>query len=72
MNLTIDVFQGIEPWVFTNGGQVLNGAWTSVIIDNPAAVEACAFARSLVAKKLPRPRAGRSTSSAPSARVIWR
>ena len=52
MNLTIDVFQGIEPWVFTNGGQVLNNAWTSVVIDNPAAVEACAFARSLVAKNL--------------------
>jgi multiple sugar transport system substrate-binding protein len=52
MNLTIDVFQGIEPWIFSNGGQVLNSAWTSCIIDNPAAVEACAFARSLVAKNL--------------------
>ena len=52
MNLTIDVFQGIEPWIFTNGGQVLNNAWTSCNINNPAAVEACAFARSLVAKKL--------------------
>ena len=52
MNLTIDVFQGIEPWVFTNGGQVLNNAWTSCVVDNPAAVEACTFARSLVAKKI--------------------
>jgi multiple sugar transport system substrate-binding protein len=52
MNLTIDVFQGIEPWVFSNGGQVLNNAWTSVVIDNPAAVEACAFALELVAKNL--------------------
>ena len=52
MNLTIDVFQGIEPWVFTNGGQVLNNTWTSCVINNPAAVEACTFARSLVAKKL--------------------
>jgi multiple sugar transport system substrate-binding protein len=52
MSLTIDVFQGIEPWVFTNGGQVLNDAWTKVVINNPAAIEACAFARSLVAKKL--------------------
>jgi multiple sugar transport system substrate-binding protein len=52
MNLTIDVFQGIEPWIFSNGGQVLNSGWTSCVIDNPAAVEACAFARSLVAKKL--------------------
>ncbi|HTX50524.1 MAG TPA: sugar ABC transporter substrate-binding protein [Caulobacteraceae bacterium] len=50
MNLTIDVFQGIEPWVFTNGGQVLNADWSKVVISNPQAVEACAFARSLVAK----------------------
>ena len=50
MNLTIDVFQGIEPWVFTNGGQVLNSTWTKCIVDNPAAVEATAFARSLVSK----------------------
>ena len=52
MNLTIDVFQGIEPWVFTNGGTVLNNSWTRCVINNPAAVEACTFARSLVAKKL--------------------
>ncbi len=52
MNLTIDVFQGIEPWVFTNGGTVLNNTWTKCVINNPAAVEACTFARSLVAKKL--------------------
>ncbi len=52
MNLTIDVFQGIEPWVFTNGGTVLNDSWTRCVINNPAAVEACTFARSLVAKKL--------------------
>jgi multiple sugar transport system substrate-binding protein len=52
MNLTIDVFQGIEPWVFTNGGSVLNNTWTKCVVNNPAAVEACAFARSLVAKKL--------------------
>jgi multiple sugar transport system substrate-binding protein len=52
MNLTIDVFQGIEPWVFTNAGSVLNNSWTSCVINNPAAVEACTFARSLVAKKL--------------------
>ncbi len=44
MNLTIDVFQGIEPWVFTNGGTVLNNSWTSCVINNPAAVEACTFA----------------------------
>ena len=52
MNLTIDVFQGIEPWIFTNGGQVLNNTWTRCVINNPAAVEACTFARSLVAQKL--------------------
>ncbi|HXW82274.1 MAG TPA: sugar ABC transporter substrate-binding protein [Acidimicrobiales bacterium] len=52
MNLTIDVFQGIEPWVFTNGGTVLNNDWTRCVINNPAAVEACTFARSLVANKL--------------------
>jgi multiple sugar transport system substrate-binding protein len=52
MNLTIDVFQGIEPWVFTNGGTVLNNSWTSCVINNPAAVEACAFARTLVANKV--------------------
>jgi multiple sugar transport system substrate-binding protein len=50
MNLTIDVFQGIEPWVFTNGGQVLNEPWTKCIINNPAAVEAVTFARDLVTK----------------------
>src|SRR5580692_6112819 len=36
MNLTIDVFQGIEPWVFTNGGAVLNDSWTKCVINNPA------------------------------------
>ncbi len=52
MNLTIDVFQGIEPWVFTNGGAVLNDTWTKCVINNPQAVEAVTFARSLVAKNL--------------------
>jgi multiple sugar transport system substrate-binding protein len=50
MNLVVDVFQGLEPWIFTNGGQVLNSTWTKCVIDNPAAVEAVAFARNLVAK----------------------
>src|ERR1700722_18010289 len=48
MNLTIDVFQGIEPWVFTNGGQVLNDSWTKCVINNPQAIEAVTFARNLV------------------------
>ena len=52
MNLTIDVFQGIEPWVFTNGGSVLNSNWTKCVINNPQAVEAVTFARELVAKNL--------------------
>jgi multiple sugar transport system substrate-binding protein len=52
MNLTIDVFQGIEPWVFTNGGAVLNDTWTKCVINNPQAVEAVTFARNLVAKNL--------------------
>jgi multiple sugar transport system substrate-binding protein len=51
MNLTIDVFQGIEPWVFTNGGQVLSDDWTKCIVNNKQAVEAVTFARSLVKNK---------------------
>jgi multiple sugar transport system substrate-binding protein len=51
MNLTVDVFQGIEPWVFTNGGKVLNDSWTKCIINNPQAVEAVTFARDLVKNK---------------------
>jgi ABC-type glycerol-3-phosphate transport system substrate-binding protein len=51
MNLTIDVFQGIEPWVFTNGGKVLNETWTKCVINNPQAIEAVTFAAGLVSKK---------------------
>jgi multiple sugar transport system substrate-binding protein len=48
MNLVVDVFGGLEPWVFTNGGQVLNESWTKCVINNPRAVEAVTFARNLV------------------------
>lgn len=51
MSLTIDVFQGIEPWVFTNGGKVLSEDWSKCVINNPKAIEAVTFARDLVKNK---------------------
>jgi multiple sugar transport system substrate-binding protein len=43
-------FTGIMPWVFTNGGNVLNSDWSKSTVTDPAVVEAMAFQRQLVSE----------------------
>jgi multiple sugar transport system substrate-binding protein len=45
-------FLDIYPWVLTNGGRMLNEAQTACLAGSAEAVEAAAFARSLVSQKL--------------------
>lgn len=47
-----DVWGGFEPWVTTNGGRLLNDAWTRSAINSPETVEAFQFCRNLVAEGL--------------------
>jgi multiple sugar transport system substrate-binding protein len=51
-------FIDVYPWVLTNGGQILNADQTQCVASNPAAIEAAAFVRSLVTKKLVNPPGG--------------
>src|ERR1700677_3378904 len=46
-------FIDVYPWILTNGGQVLNATQSQFVANNPAAIEAAAFARGLVTKGLP-------------------
>lgn len=48
----LDVWGGFEPWVTTNGGKLLNPAWTKSAINTPQTVEAFQFCRNLVAQGL--------------------
>ena len=41
-------FDGIEPWVLSNGTDLLNGDWDKATADSPEAVEATEFVRGLV------------------------
>jgi multiple sugar transport system substrate-binding protein len=45
-------FTDVYPWVLTNGGAILNADQTACTADSPAAIEAAAFIRGLVTKKL--------------------
>lgn len=45
-------FTDVYPWVLTAGGQVLNADQTQCVVDNPQAIEAATFVRSLVTRKL--------------------
>ena len=45
-------FTDVYPWVLTNGGLVLSKDQSRCVADNPQAVEAAAFVRGLVSKKL--------------------
>ena len=45
-------FTDVYPWVLTNGGGILNADQTKCTADTPANIEAAAFVRSLVTKKL--------------------
>lgn len=47
-NLAPDLFQGLDPWLATNGASVLDDQWTKSTVSTPAAVESVSFARSLV------------------------
>jgi multiple sugar transport system substrate-binding protein len=51
-NSATDLFQGVCPWVLTNGGHVLDDTWTKSEIASPAAVEAATFVRGLIADGL--------------------
>ncbi len=45
-------FTDVYPWVLTNGGYILNPAQTECVAGSPECIEAAAFVRSLVSKKL--------------------
>jgi multiple sugar transport system substrate-binding protein len=45
-------FTDVYPWVLTNGGQILNASQSQCVANNPAAIEAASFVRSLVTKKV--------------------
>jgi multiple sugar transport system substrate-binding protein len=45
-------FTDVYPWVLTNGGGILNSDQTKCTANSPANVEAAAFVRGLVTKKL--------------------
>ncbi len=45
-------FTGIEPWLTTNGANVLNADWSQATADTASAIAAVSFARSLVADGL--------------------
>jgi len=45
-------FTDVYPWVLTNGGGILNADQTKCTADSPANIEAAAFVRNLVTKKL--------------------
>jgi multiple sugar transport system substrate-binding protein len=45
-------FTDVYPWVLTNGGAIMNPTQSKSVADNPAAIEAATFVRSLVEKKL--------------------
>jgi multiple sugar transport system substrate-binding protein len=51
-------FTDVYPWVLTNGGKILNDNQTQCVANNPQAIEAGAFVRDLVAKKLVNPPGG--------------
>jgi ABC-type glycerol-3-phosphate transport system substrate-binding protein len=51
-NIAPDLFQGLDPWLSTNGASVLDDDWAKSTVDSPEAVEAVTFARSLVADDL--------------------
>jgi multiple sugar transport system substrate-binding protein len=42
----------VYPWVLTAGGEIMNATQTKCVANNPAAVHAASFVRSLVEKKL--------------------
>jgi multiple sugar transport system substrate-binding protein len=45
-------FTDVYPWVLTAGGQILNSDQTKCVADNPQAIEAATYVRSLVTRKL--------------------
>ena len=45
-------FTDVYPWVLTAGGQIMNARQSACVADNPGAIEAATFVRSLVTKGL--------------------
>ncbi|MCU1477087.1 MAG: extracellular solute-binding protein [Subtercola sp.] len=45
-------FDGISPWLATNGADVMNADWDQATADTPQAIEAATFTRGLVADGL--------------------
>lgn len=41
-------FASVAPWFLTNGTNTLNEQWTEATVDNPAAIEAANFMRSMI------------------------
>jgi multiple sugar transport system substrate-binding protein len=45
-------FTDVYPWVYTNGGQIMDATQKKCVANNSAAIEAASFVRELVTKKL--------------------
>ncbi len=45
-------FVGLMPWMLTNGASTLSTDWKTATVDTPQAIEAAAWMRSLVEKKI--------------------
>lgn len=60
-------FQGISPWLLSNGAGVLNEDWTKAVTDSPKAIEAVTFVRGLVKDGLvPTPSSSTNSSNDPN------
>jgi len=52
LSTTPDYFAGIEPWLLTNGTDLLDSRWESSRASTPAVIEAVEFNRNLIAENL--------------------
>lgn len=50
MQVSNAYFNGIMPWLLTNGASTMNATWTRATVNSPRAIEAARFMRSLVAQ----------------------
>jgi multiple sugar transport system substrate-binding protein len=52
LSTTPEYFAGIEPWLLTNGTDLLDDKWESSLADSPRVIEAVDFNRQLIAEQL--------------------
>jgi ABC-type glycerol-3-phosphate transport system substrate-binding protein len=52
LSTTPEYFAGVEPWLLTNGTDLLDGKWESSLADSPRVIEAVDFNRQLIAEEL--------------------